>query len=315
MATSGSSNYTQTRDQIISDALMLLGVLGANDTATANDVTFCSNMLNKMVKGWQGQGIHLWKESEAIVTLTDGQYKYVLSSSSNDEIGDNAVETTLSASASGTSLTVVSTSGMTVGDEIVIALDDNTSHATTIATIPSTTTLTINVTLPSAAASGNSVITFTSQIARPLNVTSARYHYVSGLERKMTKYGREQYMQIPTKYTSEGPSTVFYFSPQLNEGHLYVWPVPNDVNDSIHISYIKTIEDFDSSSDNPDFPQEWLNCLTYNLAVMVAPAYGGSLSKVNPDIAANAQQMLLELQAWDSEEGSIHITPNYRFDD
>jgi hypothetical protein len=229
MATSGSSNYTETRDDIISNALQLLGVLGSGETPTASDVTFCSNALNRMTKAWQAQGIHLWKETTATITIVADQYQYSVS-------------------------------------------------------------------------------------PRPLNIENCRYHYASGLERKMKKLGRSEYDAIPTKTTSEGASTCFYYSPQLTTGQLYVWPVPQDTTDTLVITYMASIEDFDSASDNPDFPVEWLSCITTNLAVKVAPAFGLVLSKVNPDLMMQAQQELADMQAWDFEEGSVRITPNYRFD-
>lgn len=237
MTTSGSIDYTQTQDQIIADALSLLGVLGAAGTPKTADVTFCSNQLNKMVKGWQAKGVNLWKETEGTITIVTGQYQYTLNSSNYPSIG------------------------------------------------------------------------------RPLNIINCRYHYSSGLERTMKKMGRSEYMNLPTKTISEGASTCFYYSPQLSSGELYVWPVPQDTTDSLVISYIKTIEDFDASGNTPDFPQEWLGPLTRNLAVYVAPAYGFTLSKVNPDLLLAAKEDLRDMAGWDSEEGSIYITPNRRDDD
>jgi hypothetical protein len=236
MSTSGSTNFSQNRNQIISDSLQLIGAIGANDTASANDITFCSNLLNKMIKAWQGQGIHLWKEAEGTITIVADQYLYTLNSTNYPTIG------------------------------------------------------------------------------RPLNIINCRYKYSSGLERKMKKMGRSEYMSLPTKTTSEGACTAFYYSPQLSDGYLYVWPVPQDTTDSLAISYIKTIEDFDNSTDDPDFPSEWLDAITYNLAVRIAPAYGISLAKTNPDIMAMAASLLADMQAWDSEEGSVRIVPNYRHD-
>ena len=54
-----STSFSQTRDQISTDALMLLGIYGSEDTPNTNDLNICSNLLNKMLKGWEGQGIHL----------------------------------------------------------------------------------------------------------------------------------------------------------------------------------------------------------------------------------------------------------------
>jgi hypothetical protein len=317
MATSSSYDYSQTRDQIIADTLQLLGVIGAGETATANDVTFCSSMLNKMIKAWQAQGIHLWKETEGVVILQEDQSTYTLAAGSADVAGDDPYETTLTAAASSsaTTLTVSSTDYMAAADAINVELDDGTTHHTTIVSVDSTTAITITSGLASAAASGNRVTTWTTNLNRPLNIINCRYYYRSGLERKMKKLSRGEWAALPTKETSEGPSTCFYYSPRLSNGLLYVWPRPNTVEDTLHITYIKTFEDFDAAGNDPDFPQEWLECITYNLATRVAPAYGISLSKVNPDIAMIAQTSLIEASSWDSEEGSIRICPNNRYED
>jgi hypothetical protein len=229
MATSGSSNYTQNRNEIITDALQLLGVIGSGETPSSNDITFCSAQLNKMTKSWQAQGIHLWKQASNTITIVADQYQYAVS-------------------------------------------------------------------------------------PRPLNIENCRYKYSSGLERKMKKLGRGEYDALPTKTTSTGACTAFYYDPQLTTGQLYVWPVPQDTTDSLVITYMASIEDFDNSTDEPDFPVEWLDCITHNLAVRVAPAFGITLSKANPDLMMTAQQLLAEMSAWDTEEGSVRITPNYRFD-
>jgi len=314
MATSSSTNYNQTRNEIISDALALLGVIGiANgtmETPTAGDITFCSGILNKMVKAWQAQGIHLWKEREGTVFLREDVNTYTLSSSSTDKAGIDAVETTLSAAAtSGAStITVTSSTGMSVSDNIGIELDDGTRQWTTISSI-STTTITLATTLTDDAASGNTVFTYTTAVGRPLNITGARFRNADGTDRPVTLMGRTEFMQIPNKTTTGKTNSIFY-SPQLSNGKLYVWPTPDDVADRLKISYIASIEDFDSSTDDPDFPAEWLEALTYNLAVRIAPSYGKRLSKNDPEIIAVAADALLRMQLWDSEQASIQIVPN-----
>lgn len=237
MATSGSIDYNQTRNEIITDALLLLGVVNSNESASANDITFCSGILNKMIKSWQAQGIHLWKETEGTITITADQSSYTLNSTNFPSIG------------------------------------------------------------------------------RPIYISDCRYSYSSGLDRKMRKLGRSEYNALPTKTTATGPSTAWYYSPQLSSGILYVWPVPtsSETSDTFSITYLKTIEDFDASSDDPDFPSEWLEALTYNLAVRIAPAFGIVLSKTNPDVLVIAAASLNDLKSWDFEEGSIKIHPNHRY--
>ncbi len=243
MTTSNSTDFNQSELDIITDALQLIGVVGSNDTPKTNDITFCSKILNKMIKTWEAQGIHLWTETEGTFTLTDSVNTYVLSSSGSTQ----------------------------------------------------------------------STYTELTDVGRPIAITSIRYHYNNGNDRMMRKMGREEYMRIPSK-DSTGPATAYYYSPQLNNGILYIWPTPDNSDDSLNITYLRSIQDFDANTDTPDFPQEWLEALTYNLVVRIAPAFGITLSKTNPDLIAIAASSLAELQAWDFEEGSVRIVPNNRWD-
>lgn len=313
MATSNSTNFNQTRDDIISDSYVLIGVYDKSDTISSSDITLASNLLNKMLKAWEGQGIHLWTYQEGVIFLTENKQSYSISSSSLDIAGDDAVITNLLSDGSGTLLSVTSTSGMNVSDNIGIQLDDNTLQWTTILSIPDSTSLTLSASLTSNASSGNSIFVFTNRIDRPLDITSARYRYSSGTERPITKKGRDDYMRIPNK-DSTGPANQYYYSPKVSSATFYSWPTCSDVGDCIKISYIRRIQDLDSSSDNPDLPQEWLETITFNLSRRLAPAKGIALEKLDPDLLKLAESSLQEMQLWDSEEGSLKIVPNYRYD-
>ena len=62
-----------------------------------------------------------------------------------------------------------------------------------------------------------------------------------------------------------------------DSGVFHLFPVPSTVEQSANtIKYVCQIpfEDFDASTDNPDFPQEWYDALTYGLATRLAPEYG-----------------------------------------
>ena len=64
--------------------------------------------------------------------------------------------------------------------------------------------------------------------------------------------------------------------PRRDNGVLYVFPVPSatEVANNIQIVYQAPYEDFDASTDTPDFPQEWYDAITYGLATRLAPEYG-----------------------------------------
>lgn len=318
MTTSGSSDFTQTRDQIISDALSILAILSAGETATAADITFCSNILNKMVKAWMGQGIHLWTEESGTLFLVSGQAQYNLiagASGAKASDGTSTVETTLAANASGLTITVASSTGMTIGDAIGIAESNTVITWTTISNIVGTT-ITLAGSLVGTAPSGNAVFTYTTQLPRVLSIQSARLRNLNNFDKMMEIKPREDYMRIPQKLITGDP-IILYYSPQMTQGQVFIWPTPSNVNNRIEVTYLRQLQDFDSSSDTPDLPQEWLEALTYNLAVRIAPAYGISLSSGgvggNPSLLSMAAQMLEDMKAWDAEQPYVQIVPKSQY--
>lgn len=310
MATSNSTNYNCTRDEIISEALSDIGVLGEGETASANAITFCSGKLNKMIKAWEAKGIHLWTTTEGTLYLREGVNTYTLITSTGDKGSASiSVETTLDGDASGSTITVTDSTGMAISDNIGIELDDGTRQWTTITNIASNV-ITLNTSLTGAASDLNTVFTYTTQIEKPLAILdSPRLRNRSGIDRPMFKVGRNEYMQMPNKTTAATP-TMIYPDIQRDSAVIYVWPTPNDVSERIKLTYVRPIQDFDASGDNPDLPQEWLDAVTKNLGVAIAPAYGISLAKKNPEYLQAAQEALIDLQLWDSENSSIYIVPD-----
>lgn len=309
MTVGTTDNFSQTRDEICADALQTIGKLGEGELPTANALAYCANQLNKMIKHWETQGVHLWTTSFGTVFTRVGISKYILSSSGDKACDDSTlVETTLTVSGSGTGLTVASTTGMTANDNIGIELDDGTRQWTNIVSVDSSTTITINAALTGAAGIGNTVFSYTTNLGRILKVIDATYRVSEDSDLSMGVIGREQYFRVTTK-NAPGTSNIVHYMPQRDTGLLYVWPVPNDVSQRIKISYIRSILDFDQGSDNPDLPQEWLDGITLNLSRRIGPAYGVNLSKDFPDVIRLADQAYEELKAWDNDIGSIMIVP------
>lgn len=322
MTTSGTTTFNETRDQLISDALGLLAVLAAGETAQSADITFCAQQLNSMVKAWVAQGIHLWTEESGTVFLVNGQAQYNLQAgASGAKASDGTgtpVETTVLTTTSSGSSTISATTivGMSSADVIGVCQNNNTILWTTINGAPSGSTVTLTSPLTYQASAGNALYTYTTQLPRVLSIQSARLRNNSGFDKMMDIKPREDYMRIPQKSLSGDP-IILYYSPQVTNGQIYVWPAPSDVNKRIEVTYLRQIQDFDNSSDNPDLPQEWLEAIKYNLAVRVAPAYGINLSSGgisgNPDILRQAAQYLDDMKAWDAEQPYIQIVPKPQY--
>lgn len=319
MATSGSYNFSQACNALITDALQLIGVYGIGRTVSSEDMTLGRNALNKMVKAWATQGLHLWAKSEGVLYLDQYVAKYSLGNASGDAkvtaVSDEVITQLNGALAtSATSATVDSTTGMTVGDYIGVVMSDNDTHWTTIATLPTSTTLTLTTGVSGACSDNAIVYTFTSKIYKPLRVTGARL--VRGIDSGATSSKVENiinlvsyqtYFEMPMK-TANGVPNQLHYNPNIDNGTVWVWPRPSDTNYRVEFSYERQIQDLDTATDDFDFPSEWLEPLTWQLAVRLAPFFDRE-KKLNT-IMPIAVAMLDGLKNWDSENTGIQIIPD-----
>lgn len=317
MSTSGSINFTQTRNELIYDAFQLIGVYGIGRTISTGDMDFAVSTLNKMIKGWGTKGLHLWTKEEVTLFVTKDQATYDFGNGANACLASDAVITQLNGSlaTSATSLTVDDTTGMTVGDYIGVVLTDKSVHYTTIATIPGATTLTLTLGVVSAAPDNSPVYTFTTKINKPLRVLNCRRVYgidggaTTTLEEIiMDELSYQDYYSLPSK-TNSGLPSQFNYNPKLTSGEFSLWQRPNDGNYRINLSAERIIEDMDAAGDNFDFPSEWLEPLTWQLALRLCPAFGKDQRMVN-SIQPMASAMLEGLLDWDAEVTSVNFQPD-----
>lgn len=312
MATSGSINFSTSTSDIIQQALEHLNIIGADETPSAEDYDFAKRTLNSMVKSWAAQGGHLWSQDEGYIFLQDsvGEYSLV-NSASGAYATTNAVITQLSvaAAATNTTITVDSTSGMTAGDIIGIIHDDDSADWTTISSVDSATVLTLNDAITDAAAIDNMVFSFTSRLNRPMRIDMVMYVTGTGLnqsERQLRALSREEFFRLPNKNQVSTP-TGFYYDPQIGVGKLYLWPKPSDPEGYLKIYFERTLEDFDSSSDEPDFPQEWYDALIYGLAARLGPAFGRAGDQNFQDIKKLAEITKNDALIWDRETAYVQF--------
>lgn len=319
MAVSGSVNYSDSLLTIITDTLIHLSVLGKDKQPSAYDTQLCTRWLNRMIKSWMTMGLQLWATTEAGIFVQYNQTTYNFGATGNIPGGSHAsntyVSTTLSAAAliNATSLVLTTVTGLTVGDNIGIHINDThgTRFWTTISTINTgTLTVTIPATgLTAAASSGATVITYTTKLNRPMDVyTSTFSNLTANSDIRMEKISRDAYMVLPNK-SSLGTQLQYYYDPQLVTGVLYLWPTPTDVDTIVKMSYLRPLDDFDALSDTPDLPIEWNTAIITNLAVLIAPSYG-KIDKIK-DLQGIAAMYLKEAMDWDNERVSIQLQPSY----
>lgn len=311
MATSGSYDYTLTRDTLIRRAFQIVGVYQLTETVGSDDLDFAKDILNSMIKQWQAEGLKLWNRREATLFSAYQTASYSLGST-----GTHATNSYVSTAINGaltsgaTSITVDSTTGMTAADNISFKLADNTRQWTTIASVDSSTTLTIDDALTGNVADDTLVFSYTTKMQRPLQVISVRWqdkNYTSEIPLDMVRH--EEYFEIPDK-TTDGASSLFYYDKQLDNGVIYLWARPDNVDYIFNLTYYEQLEDMDAATDNFDFPQEWTLGLMYNLAELLAIPYGHAqeLQMIQP----KAQELKAKLEDFNHDEASLLISPTLR---
>jgi len=145
---------------------------------------------------------------------------------------------------------------------------------------------------------------------KPLRVLSVRRRDSSSLDTPLIELSRQEYEETPNKTVDSIPNG-FYYDPQTTTGTLYIWPRPSTSfasTDTLRVTWVRRMDDFDGSSDDADLPQEWLQALSYALAEQLALKYG-TPPDIRSEIAARAAQYKAEMESWDNEPASLFLQP------
>lgn len=324
MASSGSINYTQTADEIIDDAHRLIGVVPVSGSATTSEYNFAAEILNKMIKAWSGKGLNMWATEEVALIFDNDVVKYDLADKqgAGSKTGscistDGLVQTTFSADeASGqTILSVTDSTGMAGSDIVIIELDSGARHESTIASVDSSTQITIDDALASAASSGNYIFAYApaDEIDCPQEVRNVRLVNEDGNEIPLRVLSRQEYMNLSDK-TTEGSPYAYYFDKlegiadiSSSNPVMYVYTEPDNLREYLKYDVVKALDDVDASTDNLYFPDEWLEAITYNLAVRLTTAYGKE-AKLQV-LAPLARDFLDDAIREDSESTAVKFRP------
>ena len=238
MALSASTNFTVTRDDVITRALRIVGAIGQGETPETQAVTDAALVLNMIVKERQADGMQLWKVQTSSFSMTNGTSQY------NIGIGS----------------TIAQTAPLKVIQTWVRTTATNADSPTNL-------------------------------------ITKAEYD----------RYGN--------KATTGTPAMVFYKTPGPNVvemiGTFSLYPTP-DANAASTSTFFFTgmypIQDFDASTDNPDFPSYYFNALTWLLASEIAYEYGIPMQE-RSQIKREAESHLQQALSFDIEEGSFFVQP------
>ncbi|ACI52306.1 conserved hypothetical protein [Gluconacetobacter diazotrophicus PA1 5] len=308
-----TSPFGQPVYQMIAGALRLCGAVGPQDVPRLGLVDNAFTALNAMVQSWQASGIHVWAEEDCTLFLQPGQVRYLLGAGSPDAatLSSQWVEGALAVSgAAGAVQVSAALAGVAAGDRVGVWLDAGCTFWTTAASVGGGT-VTLAAALPSQASAGARVVSYATPLIRPLRVPAARRCRLAppggqAIEIPVVPMSRLDYAAVPNKATP-GTVTQFFYDPQLGAGVLHVWPAPCDDGSALKFTAQRPLTTFATLASVPDFPDEWLAALRWNLAVELWPEYNGA--RGNPAqyalLKEEARGKLMVAQGWDREPQSV----------
>jgi hypothetical protein len=156
---------------------------------------------------------------------------------------------------------------------------------------------------------------------RPLRILECVRRDTSNIDVPLNKLSKQEYTTLSNKFNAGTPVS-YHYDPQLDNGEFTIWQTPDaDIaaEYTIEIVYHIPFEDMDSTTDNFDFPVEWLEAIKYGLAIRLAPEYGIDLPSqyrldkvMYGDPAKGVLGVYDKALSWDQENTSIYFQPDHR---
>lgn len=312
MPISGSLNFSMNRDEILNAGFGLIGMHTEAEAPSAFMIQQANSILNMMLKAFVTDGLHLWVRKRGIIFLEPGKQSYIVGPSSGyGALGDTYVQTTISSAlaAAATTIPLASSSGFSVGNKVGIVLSTGTIQWTTVATVPGATSITIPAPgLTGAASSAAIVYGYATSIHRPLRVLHAVLRDPQNQDIEVDIIPLNTYLSYTDKATN-GLQLQAAYNPTLDDGTLYVWGTGSQQGYKYIILYSKPFDDADTATDTLEFPQEWLEAITYGLGARLADRFMLPLN-VRGYLWRQAKDMKQELNDFDRENTSVFFQPD-----
>lgn len=316
MSTSGISVLPITRDQICIKALKKCGQCAEGEPVVEEQVTDAADDLNRMIKGFQADGVKLWcqQEQRLFVNLpATNQTLYNLgpgAGGANFVAVSNLIATssTSTVAIGGLSITLASVAGVLSGMNIGILCDDNSLFWTTVNGAPVGNVVTLTAGPVVSATNSQNVWIYLTGADRPLRIENARIQISPTSELPLTRMSRSDYFNQPNKI-AEGTTTQFHYTPTLGQGSFYPWVLPSDSSKYINYTAYRPLQIFNGPNDNFDGPEEDQQGLIWALASEIGSEYGVDAPTM-ARIDAKAQKWIMSMEAFDVEEASIIFVPD-----
>lgn len=309
-------DFNITAVDLVKSSLRVVGALEEEESPSNVQLQDGIQALNLLIKGWQKQGAHLWRKREAVLPLNQGQFKYLLGPNGDrSALEDDFIETRVDGDITSgvTIIPLLDTTGMAVNDEIGIFVNTALRFWSTIVSVDSSTQVTITDSLSDDVNDGSTVFTFTERIQRPLRLLHGRRRAGPPTVSEIPTFplSHNYYYDLTTRSTAKGLPVEHQYEPKLNEGELFLWPVPSSVDFLFKFTFTQPFQDIDQSSDLTDYPQEWLDSLKWNLAKKIMHEYRLPIPE-RQEIKEEASETLITVLEFDRENAPMRIMPDLR---
>ena len=279
MAVSTSWDFTSTRNEIITEALEFIRVIGEGDTPSTEQFNSATRTLNMMIKDWQKDGIFLWKLEERTKVFTASSRR-----TGSDGLYYRCIKSHTSVTATNKPITGTewNTYWILDGASTDGAWANGASYV----------------------ASG--IISLSDNEVIGINKAFLR---TAGTDRELEVISRKDYLEISDKGTHGEPNKIFCET-RLDKVNFYLHPQPDDITQILHYDAYLRLKDFDIAGNNPDMDNKYILTLAVNLAFLLSFKYKVS-RKERDDLASYAMNLKLSMFN-DGENTGLDIRPDIR---
>ncbi len=293
ISTSNSWDFSLTAAQICARVARNIGVINRGGTINTNDEADILQTLNIVAKEFQGTadlspGQKIHTRQRVTLMLAKGQQAYLIGPAATDARSSTLIGRTTIDAAEAISQTVLSVAAtsdtttypgttltMTAADLIGIEQDDGTIHWTTVSSIVAGDTVTVATGIAVAASVGNYVYWFTSRAQRFPVIESAVLRNSSYEDTPIEIYREAASYDagVADKY-ADGTPTAILVEPLRINTRVTLNAQPTDVTDQIVMTVLYPAEDYDATTNDIAFPQEWLGYLEWETTLRSCPMFG-----------------------------------------
>lgn len=151
------------------------------------------------------------------------------------------------------------------------------------------------------------IVALDKQIQKPDEISSIRlYSFLDDREEYPCIISRNEFDKLPRE--GEGEPTQLYYDKQLEDGVVNIWNTPKEDCLYIEIDYVESIDPLDTSREMPDFTDQFVEAVIYNLAYKLAIEYGVPVDDLTA-LKNEADTMLEMADLHDNEDCSIFLQP------